>query len=64
MLHVNARSMSPASEGWRLKWVGWDWLLARGVIDTMREIDGIVVPRVLEKHPELAADVGKALWNG
>lgn len=64
MLHVNGRADDPAPEGRRLRWVGWDWLLARDVIATMREIDGIVVPRVLEKHPELAADIGKALWNG
>lgn len=64
MLHINAREVDPALEGRRLKWVGWDWLLERDIIDVMREIDDVVVPLVLEKHPKLAADLGKALWNG
>lgn len=64
MLHVNARETDPSSNARSLKWVGWDWLLERDIIQTMRSIDDVVTPLVLEKHPELEKDVGKALWNG
>lgn len=48
----------------RFKWVGWDWLLNHDIIEVMRQIDSIVVPRVLDKHPDLRSDIGCALWNG
>lgn len=54
--------------GWvesrRFCWVGWDWLLSRDIIETMKEIDSIVVPRILENNPDLEGDIGRALWNG
>ena len=52
------------AESRRFCWVGWDWLLSCDIIDTMGRIDSVVVPRVLEKNPGLAADIGRALWNG
>ncbi|MBQ6585897.1 MAG: ABC transporter substrate-binding protein [Coriobacteriales bacterium] len=51
-------------EGKRYCWIGWDWLAQRDIIETMREIDSIVVPRVLDAHPEYAKGIGRALWNG
>ncbi len=64
MLHVCSEQQRCELDGRRLAWLGWDWLLARDIIETMAHIDSIVVPRVLAKHPELAASQGRALWNG
>jgi len=63
MAHVSADIEEPFAGG-KLKWIGWDWLMEHPIIETMEKIDSIVVPRVLEKHPELSRDIGRALWNG
>ena len=62
--HVYSHGLEPVFEDRRFKWLGWDWLLEHDIVETMHEIDAIVVPRVLAKHPELRHDIGHALWNG
>ena len=62
--HIYSRGLDPVYETRRFKWLGWDWVMERDIVETMRTIDGIVTPIVLRKHPELRSDIGRALWNG
>jgi ABC-type Fe3+ transport system substrate-binding protein len=63
MVHVRFEIEQPFN-GRPLKWIGWDWLMNHPIVETMATIDSIVVPRVLEKRPELLRGIGRALWNG
>lgn len=64
MFHIYSRDLDAMCDGRRFAWLGWDWLLDRDIIETMRAIDEVLVPLVLKKHPELEKDMGRALWNG
>ncbi|WP_158539664.1 ABC transporter substrate-binding protein [Gordonibacter sp. 28C] len=64
MFHVYSSGLGNEYEHRRFKWLGWDWLLERDIVETMRAIDAVAVPRVLKRHPELEKDIGRALWNG
>lgn len=64
MFHIYSRDLDAACDGKRFAWLGWDWLLDRDIIETMRAIDEVLVPLVLKKRPEFEKDVGRALWNG
>ncbi len=63
MAHIYA-TPEEGLEDRRYAWIGWDWLDEHPIIQTMKEIDDIVVPRILAAHPEYERSRGRALWNG
>lgn len=63
MFHIYS-DLDHKFDGRSFKWLGWEWLHDYDIIKTMHEIDGILIPILLRRYPELQRDRGHALWNG